>query len=41
MEQIEGGEAHEVGSRWRQLHRMGKRDVETIETITPYDYRHQ
>lgn len=34
FEQIGSGEPREVGAKSKQIHRMGKRGIETIETIT-------
>lgn len=37
MEQI-AGEGREVGAKSRQIHKMGKRESEIIETITKHNY---
>lgn len=34
LEQISSGAPREVGAKWKQVHRMGKREFEMIETIT-------
>ncbi len=38
FEHIEGVEARRVGAKSRQVHKMGKREVEMIETITTHNY---
>ena len=38
FEHIEGVEARRVGAKSRQVHKMGKREVEMIETITAHNY---
>ena len=37
FESLDGDKARDVGSRTRQIHRMGKREIEMIETITVHD----
>lgn len=36
FEQVSAGEPREVGAKSKQIHRMGKREIELIETITIY-----
>lgn len=38
FEPIAGADPRAVGARNRQVHRMGKREVEMVETITEHDY---
>ena len=38
FEPLGGKEPREVGAKSRQVHRMGRREVEIIETITVHDY---
>lgn len=38
FEPIDGHETHEIGAKTRQLHKMGRREVEMIQTITKYNY---
>ncbi len=40
FESIKGNDAREVGAQSRQVHKMGAREVEMIETITAHDYPH-
>lgn len=37
FEQISGGDPREVGAKNRQIHRMGRRDTELIETVTVHN----
>ena len=38
IEQIGDGGPRQVGTKSRQIHKMGRREVEVIETITAHDY---
>lgn len=38
FEPIGEGEPRQVGAKTRQVHKMGKREVETIETITAHNH---
>lgn len=38
FEQVSGGEARAVGAKTKQIHKLGKREVEMIETITAHNY---